>query len=452
MDGILCCLPVSSWRGFTWYERGAWPTDALLVDGTVKCWGWNTNGQIGDGTIGIDRPAPTPVLDLADVIAIEAGTYSACALVRTGRVACWGYRWGSDPVVNDPKPVFVEGLSNASALAVGESHACVALTDGGAACWGSGPLGAGPTILQSAVPIRVTGLVDVVALAAGGSTCAALRDGSAECWGYVYFDNHDYYYAPAPITIICADQELTACDGVCTSLRSNAAHCGKCSHACPSGIDCVGAECACPSGTKQCGAACVDLTSDPQNCGSCGNVCPSGMACVAGACACPAGRTQCGGSACVDLSSDRAHCGECYHNCDDVNPPWDPFRPPSDYTCRQGQCACPNGGSLCFSGTSWKCRDLQNDSENYGACGQVCGSQICGHASCCPNGCPPGAFCDTVLGSCSCLQSEFNPSGTSDPVNGCCLQGCPPGATCTSSGRCVCPSSSSPAPAEGCGP
>lgn len=63
---------------------------ALLATGTVKCWGSNERGQLGDGTT-IDRPTPVEVVGLnAGALSLSAGGVHTCAVTRTGGAKCWG--------------------------------------------------------------------------------------------------------------------------------------------------------------------------------------------------------------------------------------------------------------------------------------------------------------------------------------------------------------------------
>ena len=80
-----------SGRTATAIEAGAYHTCAILDDNSIKCWGQNTNGQIGDGTTDYrDSPASVILAGLSNPIQISAGTSSTCALFDNGRIKCWG--------------------------------------------------------------------------------------------------------------------------------------------------------------------------------------------------------------------------------------------------------------------------------------------------------------------------------------------------------------------------
>jgi alpha-tubulin suppressor-like RCC1 family protein len=76
--------------GVTAIAAGGEHNCALRSDGGVKCWGWNLMSQLGDGTLDLHN-TPVDVSGLATgVTAISAGAQFNCALVGTGRPKCWG--------------------------------------------------------------------------------------------------------------------------------------------------------------------------------------------------------------------------------------------------------------------------------------------------------------------------------------------------------------------------
>ncbi|MCH7718968.1 MAG: hypothetical protein IIB21_05810, partial [Chloroflexi bacterium] len=65
-------------------------TCALTTAGVLKCWGINTFGRLGEGTIGGIRPTPVDVVGLTGVASIAAGGSHTCALTTAGGAKCWG--------------------------------------------------------------------------------------------------------------------------------------------------------------------------------------------------------------------------------------------------------------------------------------------------------------------------------------------------------------------------
>ena len=165
-------------------------TCALETDHTVECWGYNGNGQLGNGTT-TDSNVPVPVSNLNDATAIAAGGYHlTCALETDHTVACWGFngdgQLGNGTTTDSNVPVSVSNLNDATAITASGNHTCALKTDHTVACWGDngeGELGNG-TNTSSNVPVSVSNLDDATAITAGHyHTCALKTDHTVACWG-----------------------------------------------------------------------------------------------------------------------------------------------------------------------------------------------------------------------------------------------------------------------------
>ena len=168
-------------------------TCALTTAGGVKCWGFNGNGAVGDGTqVNRSTPVDTQGL-LTGVSRMNAGGGHTCAVTTAGGVKCWGYNFGGalgdGTTTARVSPVDVSGLSSGVVdLSLGTSHTCALTTPGGLKCWGrndTGGLGDG-SATNRLTPVDVSGLAAGVAdVTAGGiHTCAVMNSGGAKCWGW----------------------------------------------------------------------------------------------------------------------------------------------------------------------------------------------------------------------------------------------------------------------------
>lgn len=167
-------------------------TCAVTAGGGGKCWGNNHDGQVGDGT-GSDRNTPQDVVGLlAKVTTIRAGERHTCALTVAGGVKCWGNnhdgQLGDGTRKDKVTPVDVTGLtSGVTAITVGWRHSCALTSVGSVKCWGSnhdGQLGDG-TETDRVSPVDVTGLTSGVTATTARSrhTCALTSTGGVKCWG-----------------------------------------------------------------------------------------------------------------------------------------------------------------------------------------------------------------------------------------------------------------------------
>lgn len=62
-----------------------------MAAGGAKCWGDDSNGQLGNGGTNTDNPVPADVVGLGDEVTnVAAGQYHTCAMTASGGVKCWG--------------------------------------------------------------------------------------------------------------------------------------------------------------------------------------------------------------------------------------------------------------------------------------------------------------------------------------------------------------------------
>jgi len=169
---------------------------AILDDASLKCWGTNTHGQIGDGTY-TSRSNPTSVNlgDNRSAVSVAVGYHHTCAILDNASLKCWG--WNDDGQIGDgttvtrTTPVHVDlGIGRkAVAITAGFSHTCAILDNGSAMCWGQGQQGnlGNGGYSDSSTPTQVSLPSGRTAIAiAGGTdhTCAILDNASIVCWGH----------------------------------------------------------------------------------------------------------------------------------------------------------------------------------------------------------------------------------------------------------------------------
>lgn len=170
----------------------AYGTCALLNNGTVRCWGANTEGQLGNGGSS-DSNVPVAVAAVSNVTDIDAGTAHVCAVIGDGTVKCWGSNGSSQLGTGtgtdwySTVPLDVAGLdTEVASVDAGENSTCVRASDNSLLCWGgnfNGQLGDG-TRTERVQPAPVQGPFQAHQVSVGGSfACATSTARGAYCWG-----------------------------------------------------------------------------------------------------------------------------------------------------------------------------------------------------------------------------------------------------------------------------
>lgn len=186
--------------------------DLCLVraDHTVGCFGSNSSGENGNGTLAAQYTVVDALVDATAVPAVKVANVSqvamsghTCALQMDGHIQCWGSnqsgelgdgsgvhtRCTSGSVFYDcsETAVQVQTIDDAIAVDVGDGYSCAIRGDHSVWCWGTGifgQLGNGDTTHDHNTPDQVTGITTAVQISTGSNTaCAVLMDGTAECWG-----------------------------------------------------------------------------------------------------------------------------------------------------------------------------------------------------------------------------------------------------------------------------
>jgi alpha-tubulin suppressor-like RCC1 family protein len=185
-------------------EMGANHTCAILADNTVKCWGLNTSGQLGynDTTTRLAPPATLVNLSTAGTAhtakRIAAGVNHTCAILDDNTLKCWGLNTNGQLGYGDvatrlappDAPVNLGTGRTALLVTAGANHTCALLDDGTIKCWGinsNGQLGYEDTNQRSApaaLAVNVgTGRLATRLLAGDNGTCVILTDNGLKCWG-----------------------------------------------------------------------------------------------------------------------------------------------------------------------------------------------------------------------------------------------------------------------------
>ena len=172
-------------------DSGNFTTCAVLSSDQVKCWGYNANGQLGNGTTSSsDIPVTVKGITSAKAVSGDVNGQSFCAVLTTGHLKCWGYNGfgelGNGTTTSFTVPVSVKNIGTATAVFGGENGFCARLASKHLNCWGGGGLGqlGNGSFNNSDVPVAVRSISNAVTMVSGSdSFCALLLTTHVDCWG-----------------------------------------------------------------------------------------------------------------------------------------------------------------------------------------------------------------------------------------------------------------------------
>ena len=210
----LTLAPVDLGGVATELTAGAQHTCALLEDQSVRCWGWNITGKLGigdtehrgddPGEMGSDLP---PVDLGGGARGVVAAGQHTCATLLDGGVKCWGFNHAGqlgqgDTQTRGDQPGEIASLApidvggEIAALGVGGLHVCATRADGTLTCWGEndlGQLGLGDTLDRGDEPDEMgVGMAvstpgpeggEVSARMGGKTTCVMFDHAELRCFG-----------------------------------------------------------------------------------------------------------------------------------------------------------------------------------------------------------------------------------------------------------------------------
>jgi alpha-tubulin suppressor-like RCC1 family protein len=184
-------------------STGYYHTCAIKTDGSLFCWGVDDDGQLGNGATAGDQISPSQESTAAtDWAQISAGSDHSCAIKTDGTLWCWGDdtdgELGNGATAGDQISPSQESTlaTDWAQVSAGQNFTCAVKVDRSLWCWGNdggnnwyGNLGNGPAITgdQISPSQEITAATDWVSVtAAGQHACAVKTDGTLWCWGDEY--------------------------------------------------------------------------------------------------------------------------------------------------------------------------------------------------------------------------------------------------------------------------
>lgn len=196
---------------------------AILGDRSLRCWGFNAAGELGLGDADTHGDGPGEMGTLLPPVSLGAGRTvkevalgyeHSCAILDDGTLRCWGFNSQGQLGTGDKrsrgdvaadmgdglKPIDLGGGRTVKHVAAGGEHTCAILDNDDLKCWGSnssGQLGYGDLAARGDGAGEMGGALKAVDLGPGRKaraigagtqhTCALLDDDTVKCWGNAYY-------------------------------------------------------------------------------------------------------------------------------------------------------------------------------------------------------------------------------------------------------------------------
>ena len=192
----------TSQQAYHWVMRecmksppGSYHTCAIMADRSLRCWGDNWHGQLGDGSFS-DKLSPVDIEipSNSSAVTVDSGAFHSCVGMNDGSMYCWGYNSygqlgnGGTTRAGIPMPVPLDSTQSPTDIQVGLFHSCALFDSGEMSCWGDnayGQIGDGTPISGGwHLPKTLVLNHEVLSISVGHRhSCAILTDASLQCWG-----------------------------------------------------------------------------------------------------------------------------------------------------------------------------------------------------------------------------------------------------------------------------
>ena len=203
-EGVLLpdpsAIPVAVAGGVVLGTQSTWGSHScgLTNDGAAYCWGANSHGQLGSGTVSPGHLIPLSVAGQHVFTGLTTGISFSCGITMNGTGLCWGNNFvgqlgsGSEEILSPIPTNIAGGLRFTHVSGGADATACAVSNSGDAYCWGLnwlGSLGDGSPIdpdvpTESRVPVRVVGGLSFQSISVGGYFACGMATGNhLYCWG-----------------------------------------------------------------------------------------------------------------------------------------------------------------------------------------------------------------------------------------------------------------------------